>query len=131
MPPGELSKGEAQEIVDAGDPAKAAGLRVETGGQLGQKVSKPATEASELIGIVAAVVILTFVFGTVVAMLMPILNAVLALLTTLAIVRVLGHVTTVPTVAPTLATMIGLAWGSSWVASTGGCRRGWTVWSRT
>ncbi|HEU0249878.1 MAG TPA: MMPL family transporter [Solirubrobacteraceae bacterium] len=110
-PPGELSVSEAQKIIDAASPAEAAGLQVETGGQLGQKVSKPATESSELIGIVAAMVILTYTFGTVVAMLLPILNAILALLCTLAIVRILGHVTTVPTVAPTLATMIGLGVG--------------------
>jgi RND superfamily putative drug exporter len=109
--PGELSKDEAQQIIDAADPAKAAGLEVETGGQLGQKVSKPATESSELIGIIAAMVILSLTFGTIVAMLLPILNAILALLATLAIVRLLGHVTTVPTVAPTLATMIGLGVG--------------------
>ena len=109
--PGELSTDEAQTIIDAADPAKAAGLQVETGGQLGQKVSKPATESSELIGIVAAMVILTFAFGTIVSMLLPILNAVLALLTSLAIIRILGHVTTVPSVAPTLATMIGLGVG--------------------
>jgi putative drug exporter of the RND superfamily len=109
--PGELSAGEVQRIIDAADPAKAAGLEVETGGQLGQKVSKPSTESSELIGIVAAMVILTLVFGTVVAMLLPILNAVFGLLATLAIVRMLGHVTNVPTVAPTLATMIGLGVG--------------------
>jgi RND superfamily putative drug exporter len=109
--PGALSKEEAQQIIDAADPAKAAGLEVETGGQLGQKVSKPATESSELIGIVAAMVILSLTFGTIVAMLLPILNAILALLATLAIVRLLGHVTTVPTVAPTLATMIGLGVG--------------------
>ncbi len=110
-PPGELSEGEVQTIIDAAHPAKQAGLEVETGGQLGQKVSKPATESSELIGIVAAMVILTFAFGTVVSMLLPILNAILALLSTLAIIRILGHVTTVPTVAPTLATMIGLGVG--------------------
>jgi RND superfamily putative drug exporter len=92
-------------------PAKAAGLEVETGGQLGQKVSKPSTESSELIGIIAAMVILTFTFGTVVSMLMPILTAVLALLSSLAIIRLLGHVATVPSVAPTLATMIGLGVG--------------------
>ena len=92
-------------------PAEAAGLEVQTGGQLGQKVSKPATESSELIGILAAMVILTFTFGTVTSMLMPILTAIFALLTTLAIVRMLGHVLTVPTVAPTLATMIGLGVG--------------------
>jgi RND superfamily putative drug exporter len=109
--PGELSVSEAQTIIDAANPAKAAGLEVQTGGQLGQKVSKPATESSELIGIVAAMVILSLTFGTVVAMLLPILNAILALLATLAIIRLLGHVATVPTVAPTLATMIGLGVG--------------------
>jgi putative drug exporter of the RND superfamily len=109
--PGELSTDEAQTIIDAASPAKAAGLEVETGGQLGQKVSKPATESSELIGIVAAMVILTLAFGTIVSMLLPIVSAILALLTSLAIIRILGHVTTVPSVAPTLATMIGLGVG--------------------
>ena len=109
--PGELSVEEVQTIIDGADPAKAAGLEVQTGGQLGQKVSKPATESSELIGIIAAMIILTLTFGTVVSMLLPILNAIIALLATLSIIRMLGHVTTVPTVAPTLATMIGLGVG--------------------
>jgi RND superfamily putative drug exporter len=109
--PGELSVSEAEEIIAGADPAKAAGLDVQTGGQLGQKVSKPATESSELIGIIAAMVILTLTFGTVVSMLLPILNAIVGLLGTLAIIRILGHVATVPSVAPTLATMIGLGVG--------------------
>ena len=93
------------------EPAQAAGLEVETGGQLGQKVSKPATESSELFGILAAIVILTFTFGTVTAMMLPIATAIFGLLSTLAIIRMLGHAATVPTVAPTLATMIGLGVG--------------------
>ena len=110
--PGSLSVEDAQTIIDAAaGPAQAAGLQVATGGQLGQKVSKPSTESSELIGIIAAMVILAFTFGTLTAMLLPILTAILALLSTLAIIRILGHVTTVPTVAPTLATMIGLGVG--------------------
>ena len=56
-------------------------------------------------------VILTFTFGTVMAMLLPIVTAIFALRSTLAIIRMLGHVATVPTVAPTLATMIGLGVG--------------------
>jgi RND superfamily putative drug exporter len=109
---GSLSVQDAQTIIDAAaKPARAAGLEVQTGGQLGQKVSKPSTESSELVGIVAAMAILTFTFGTVTAMLVPILTAIFALLSTLAIVRMLGHVTNVPTVAPTLATMIGLGVG--------------------
>jgi RND superfamily putative drug exporter len=44
-------------------------------------------------------------------MLLPILNAIVGLLGTLAIIRILGHAATVPSVAPTLATMIGLGVG--------------------
>jgi RND superfamily putative drug exporter len=110
--PGSISESEAQSIIDAGaKPMQAAGLQVETGGQLGQKVSKPATESSELIGIVAAMVILAVTFGTITAMLLPIVTAIFGLLATLAIVRILGHVLTVPSVAPILATMIGLGVG--------------------
>jgi RND superfamily putative drug exporter len=110
--PGALSKSDAQAIIDAAaKPAQAAGLQVETGGQLGQKVSKPSTESSELVGIIAAMMILTITFGTITSMLLPIVTAIFALLSTLAVIRILGHVLTVPTVAPTLATMIGLGVG--------------------
>ncbi len=109
--PGSLSVADVQKIIDGANPAKSAGLQVETGGQLGQKVSKTSTESSEVIGIIAAMVILALTFGTVVAMVLPILNAIVGLLMTLAIIRMLGHVATVPTVAPTLSTMIGLGVG--------------------
>src|SRR6266550_3349844 len=110
--PGGLSVDDAQTIIDAAaKPAQAAGIQVETGGQLGQKVSKPATETSELIGIIAAAVILTLTFGTVVAMLLPIVTAILGLASTLSIIQIFSHAITVSTVAPTLATMIGLGVG--------------------
>jgi putative drug exporter of the RND superfamily len=110
--PGSLSVHDAQTIIDAAaKPAQAAGIQVETGGQLGDKVSKPSTEISELIGILAAMVILTFTFGTVVAMLLPIITAILGLASTLSIVYLFSHAFTVSTVAPTLATMIGLGVG--------------------
>jgi RND superfamily putative drug exporter len=110
--PGSLSVAQAQNIIDAASkPLTSAGLEVQTGGQLGQKVSSPSTESSELIGIIAAMVILAFTFGTLVAMALPIVTAIFALASTLAIIRLLGHVVSVPTVAPTLATMIGLGVG--------------------
>jgi len=110
--PGAMSVDDAQTIIDAAaKPAQAAGIQVETGGQLGDKVSKPSTEISELIGILAAMVILTLTFGTVVAMLLPIATAILGLASTLSIIQILSHTFTVSTVAPTLATMIGLGVG--------------------
>jgi putative drug exporter of the RND superfamily len=110
--PGSLSVAQAQDIIDAASkPLESAGLEVQTGGQIGQKVSSPSTESSELIGIIAAMVILAFTFGSLVAMVLPILTAIFALASTLAIVRLVGQVVSVPTVAPTLATMIGLGVG--------------------
>ena len=109
--PSDLSKEEAQNIIDATSPASDAGLKVATGGYLGQAVSKSDTESSEAIGLAAAVIILLFAFGTATAMILPIVTAVLGLGASLAVIGLLGHVVDVPTVAPTLATMIGLGVG--------------------
>jgi putative drug exporter of the RND superfamily len=109
--PSELTKEEAQSIIDEANPLKAAGIRVAAGGYLGQKVSKPSTHVSEVVGIVAAIVILLFTFGTAVAMGLPIITAVLGLVSGLSVITLLGQVVDVPTTAPALATMIGLGVG--------------------
>jgi putative drug exporter of the RND superfamily len=109
--PADLDKDEAEAVIDAADPARDAGLKVATGGYLGQEVSKPSTEISEAIGLAAAMVILLFAFGTATAMGLPIVTAVLGLVSTLSIIGLLGHAAEVPTIAPTLATMIGLGVG--------------------
>ena len=109
--PGNLTESKAQQILDAGKPAEAAGLEVSIGGYVGQQLSKPATEQSEVIGIAAAIVILLFAFGTATSMAMPILSAMLGLACSLSIIRLLEHVVEVPGVSLTLATMIGLGVG--------------------
>jgi putative drug exporter of the RND superfamily len=109
--PADLTEEDAQNIIDSESPARDAGLKVATGGYLGQAVSKSDTESSEAIGLAAAVVILLFAFGTATAMVLPIVTAVLGLATSLALITLLGHVAQVPSVAPTLATMIGLGVG--------------------
>jgi putative drug exporter of the RND superfamily len=47
------------------------------GGYLEQKVSKPSTHVSEVVGLTAGVFILLFTFGTAIAMGIPILTAIL------------------------------------------------------
>ena len=107
----ELTQEIAQNVLDAGDPAVKARMQVAVGGPVGSELSEPATESSELIGIVAAMVILAFTFGTLVAMGLPIVSAVFGLAAGLSLIVALGHVATVPSIAPTLATMIGLGVG--------------------
>ena len=109
--PADITKEEAQDILDAADPARGAGMEVALGGYAGQQLSKPDTESSEAVGLAAAVIILLFAFGTATAMALPIVTAVLGLACTLAIIQLLGNVFDVPSVAPTLGTMIGLGVG--------------------
>jgi putative drug exporter of the RND superfamily len=108
---GTITDDEAQAVLDAAEPAKKAGLQVAVGGYVGQQLSKPDTGASDKIGIAAAMVILLLVFGSAVAMGLPIVTAVLGLLCGLSVVTLLSHLADIPTTAPTLATMIGLAVG--------------------
>jgi uncharacterized membrane protein YdfJ with MMPL/SSD domain len=107
----ELTQETAESVLAAGDPARKAGMEVAVGGSVGSELSEPATESSEVVGLVAAMIILAFTFGTLVAMGLPILSAVLGLAAGLSLIVVLGHIVTVPTIAPTLATMIGLGVG--------------------
>jgi putative drug exporter of the RND superfamily len=109
--PSQLTLDDADRIVALADPARAAGLEVGFGGYLGQKVSKPETHLSEVIGLGMAMIVLLFTFGTVVAMGLPIFTALVGLVCGLSIITLLSHVSDVPTVAPTLATMIGLGVG--------------------
>jgi RND superfamily putative drug exporter len=109
--PNQLSTDTAHRIVARADPARAAGLNVGFGGYLGQKVSKPDTHSSEAVGLTAAVIVLLFTFGTVVAMGLPIVTAIFGLVAGLSLITLISHIAEVPTVAPTLATMIGLGVG--------------------
>ena len=107
----QLNADEAQRIINIADPLEKDGLNPAAGGYLGQKVSKPSTHISEVVGLTAAVIILLFTFGTAVAMGIPILTAILGLAMGLGIIAFLSHAVEVPTSAPTLATMIGLGVG--------------------
>jgi len=109
--PGELTEEEAQGVLNAAAPVEAVGLEASVGAYVGSQLSKPSTEISEAVGLTAAVIILLFAFGTVTAMMLPIVSAVIGLACALSILRLLEGVAQVPSVAATLATMIGLGVG--------------------
>jgi uncharacterized membrane protein YdfJ with MMPL/SSD domain len=107
----ELTQEIAESVLHAGDPGRKAGMQVAVGGSVGSELSEPSTESSEVIGLIAAMIILAFTFGTLVAMGLPIVSAVFGLGVGLSLIVLLGHLASVPTIAPTLATMIGLGVG--------------------
>ena len=101
----------AQHVVDATEPARRAGIQVAVGGSIGSVLSAPDTQESEILGNLAAMVVLALVFGSLVAMGTPILTAAFALTIATSLIGLLGHVIAIPSVAPTLAVMIGLGVG--------------------
>ena len=108
---GDLTEQMAQRVLDAAAPARAAGMEVAAGGPIGSALSQPATEVSEVVGLAVAMVILALTFGTLVAMGLPILSAVVGLIVGLSAVGLAGHLISIPTVGSTLAIMIGLGVG--------------------
>jgi putative drug exporter of the RND superfamily len=110
--PESLGAGYVSTVGQAVGPARAAGISVSYGGQLGQ-AARPASRdgRSELIGVVAALVILLIGFGSVYAAGLPVLSALVGAFTGLGLLGMLAAATTFATVSPTLAIMMGLGVG--------------------
>jgi putative drug exporter of the RND superfamily len=93
-------------------PARAAGVSVNYGGQLGQAAKlKNRDPRSEEIGIIAAFIVLLIGFGSVYAAGLPILSALAGAFAGLSVLGMLAAASTFPTVSPTLAIMMGLGVG--------------------
>src|SRR5665647_2152053 len=108
---GQVTRELASKILAAAGPARRAGIQVEAGGVLGVRLSETKSRRSELIGISSAIIILAFTFGALAAAGMPVVTALVGLVTGLGLIGLLGHAVAIPDVAPTLATMIGLGVG--------------------
>src|SRR5581483_3470501 len=106
-----LGRAAADRLSAVVAPARAAGLQVELGGPLVEFTHLPEPRGSEIVGLTAAVVVLFLAFGSLTAMGLPIVTALLGLGTSLAIVWLISHVGDIPTLTPTLATMLGLGVG--------------------
>jgi RND superfamily putative drug exporter len=108
----ERGQAEAQklgdEIRDLGDDISVPGLQLEYGGQLFALFEFP---ESELLGILAAVIILLVAFGSVIAMGLPIGTALFGLGVGIAIVGLGSHLVSMPEFSTQMTAMIGLGVG--------------------
>ena len=99
---------ESAELATA--PARDAGVQVEYDGGLGY-AKGDAEPGSEQIGILVAVVVLAIAFGSLVAMSLPILVALVGLLIGVSTIGVLSGAVAVPEIASIVGIMIGLGVG--------------------
>jgi RND superfamily putative drug exporter len=88
--------------------ANTSALQFELGGAMFTDQTQP---ASELVGVLAAVIILLVAFGSLLAMGLPILTALFGIGVGLAFVELLARVLDVPSFAPQVTAMIGIGVG--------------------
>ncbi|MFD4478428.1 MMPL family transporter [Streptomyces sp. NPDC058471] len=100
-----------QDVVDTAQHAERSGLQVELGGQAITRIQEPPTGIAETVGIAAAAVVLFLAFGSLFAMVLPIVIAVFGVGLGMLSTMLLSHVTDIPEVAPLLGSLIGLGVG--------------------
>jgi RND superfamily putative drug exporter len=103
--------GNLEPLDSAVAPLRATGLQVELGGEMPESAAAPMEGRGEIIGVVAALVILVFAFGSVVSAGLPIGTALVGLGVGSAGITLLAAVMDVSTAAPMVATMVGLGVG--------------------
>jgi RND superfamily putative drug exporter len=96
-----------QRAQDIGGP----GLQVEAGGDLARSASESAGGASEGAGLLAALVILVLLFGSLLAATLPLLTAVFAVGSTLGLLVLASHVFSVPSYTAPVMILVGLGVG--------------------
>jgi RND superfamily putative drug exporter len=95
-------------ITDLTEAARAGGLQVEIGGD---RFVEPAEGGGEVLGLIAAVVILFIAFGSLLAMGLPILTALFGIGTGVGVVQLLARVFDMPSFTLQLVGMLGIGVG--------------------
>jgi RND superfamily putative drug exporter len=106
-----LTSAQVGALVQAAHQASGGTLEAEIGGDAIQQSEQSPASNSEVIGIVAAAVVLFAVFGSLFAMALPILTGVAGVGGGLLAVGLLSHAMSVADFAPTLGALIGLGVG--------------------
>ncbi len=106
-----LGRSAVDALADATGPAARAGVQVELGGELPTVLKERSQGPAELIGALAALIILFVTFRALVATVTPLGLALAGLAGGLSLVMLLGALIDIPSIAPRLGTMIGLGVG--------------------
>jgi putative drug exporter of the RND superfamily len=111
QPTDRLRSGAPNQLLDLVKAYDRGSLHVVVGGAPIAKVQKPGFGKSEGAGLLAALVILLFAFGSLVAAGLPIVTALFGLATSSGILDLISRAQTVPTWAPEFAALLGIGVG--------------------
>ncbi|MEV0796533.1 MMPL family transporter [Kribbella sp. NPDC050281] len=98
-------------IIEKAQQFRVPGLTVDVGGDLARSAAESAGGASEGAGILAALVILVLLFGSLLAATLPLLTALFAVGSTLGLLVLASHLFTVPDYTAPVMILVGLGVG--------------------
>ncbi|MFG2044640.1 MMPL family transporter [Dactylosporangium sp. NPDC048998] len=107
----DVPKSEVKPLVDTVKAASGDGVTLGLAGDKAEKAETPPQGPAEGVGILTAAVILFIAFGSLVAMGLPLVTALMALLGGIALMKLVGHVVPSPDFTVLVAVLIGLGVG--------------------
>ncbi|MFC4908676.1 MMPL family transporter [Actinomadura gamaensis] len=102
---------EVRPLVTAVKDASGGGVAFGLGGDMAQKAETPGQGPGEAVGVLAAAVILFIAFGSLVAMGLPIVTALMAIVGGIALMKLVGYVFPAPDFTVVVSALIGLGVG--------------------
>jgi uncharacterized membrane protein YdfJ with MMPL/SSD domain len=106
-----ISNGEALALIQDARSVSGRGVNFYLGGDVVDLAETPYGGPSDGVGVLAAAIVLLIAFGSLLAMGLPVLTAVLGIGAGLSLIALLGHVFPAPSFSPIVASMIGLGVG--------------------
>ncbi|MFL6109804.1 MAG: MMPL family transporter [Catenulispora sp.] len=107
----DVPKAEVQHVIDLAQAARGEHLQVELGGQAVSEAERSIGGSAELIGVVAALLVLALVFRSAGAAALPIVTGITGVVTGVLATGQLSRLVSISSTAPTLATLVGLGVG--------------------
>ncbi|MEV0157977.1 MMPL family transporter [Micromonospora sp. NPDC050686] len=107
----DVDKTEVKPLVDTVKDASADGVTLGLGGDKAEKAETPAQGSAEGVGLLTAAVILFIAFGSLVAMGLPLVTGLMAVLGGIALMKLVGHVVPSPDFTVLVCSLIGLGVG--------------------
>ena len=111
VPSEDMPLDQVRRVVDTAQSAEADGLRVEVDGEAARLLAEGETGTAETVGILAALVILVLMFGTVIAASLPIITALFAVGSAVGAIILASHAFTVSSYTQYLMVLVGLGVG--------------------
>lgn len=109
--PADTDAEDVREVLDVAAESEAGGLQIEATGDSVREASEGGGGAAEGAGIIAALVILVFLFGSLLAASLPVLSAIFAVGSSIGLAALVSHLTDVPSYAAPMMMLVGLGVG--------------------